>query len=312
MNTQYRPSLYIPVTSKEMHISIELKNMTDIDLQPLQILVAESDPVEIDRIMATVDREFHAGIKIAKNYQQLLERTNLERPQLVVLGKIDNANYSDIAQSCHKILPKLPIYLLSSQGIIIDSFRQLVKTCGLTDVISRDANSLNQLFSKIATSERARQANLPLKKAISQSNRQQLTSEPLGSPTAHNIPERPTDKPSIQPKILGRDMLAALEEIVTVSNNYFGPLAQGNYWRKAHDRIRDEFPAIQNWSADHFSKLSCNESMLVRELTAEDLQSLRVWVRLFIAECERIIIDYRSILKQANLSPLATDLLVNS
>ena len=52
--------------------------------------------------------------------------------------------------------------------------------------------------------------------------------------------------------------------------------------------------------------------MLVQEITAEDIQSLRVWVRLFTEECERIILDYRSILNQANLSPLATDLLVKS
>jgi hypothetical protein len=296
-----------------MPTSIELKNMTDIDLQPLQILVAESDPVEIDRIMATIDRKFHAGIKIAKNYRQLLERTKLERPQLVVLGKIDNANYSEIAQACHKIQPKLPIFLLSSQGIIIDSFRQLVKTCGLSDVITRDADSLNQLLVKIATSEQYRQANLPLGKLpTAQPNRQHLTSEPLGTPSERNTSKSITNKLIIQPKIFGRDMLVALEEIVAVSNNYFGPLAQGNYWRKSHDRILDEFPAIQNWSADHFSKLGCNERMLVQELSAEDLQSLRVWVRLFIEECERIIIDYRSILKQANLSPLATDLLVRS
>jgi hypothetical protein len=294
-----------------MHTSIELKNMTDIDLQPLQILVAESDPVEIDRIMTIIDREFHAGIKVAKNYQQLLERTNLERPQLVVLGKIDNTNYSQIAQACHKIQQTLPIFLLSSQGLIIDSFRQLVKTCGLTDVITRDADSLNQLLTKIATAERDRRANLPSGKlTTAQPNRHHLTSEPLGKPTDRNLPERPNHKPLIQPKIVGRDMLAALEEIVTVSNNYFGPLAQGNYWRKSHDRIIDEFPAIQNWSADHFSKLSCNESMLGQELTAEDIQSLRVWVRLFIEECERIIIDYRSILNNSNLPPLATDLLV--
>ncbi|WP_310412773.1 hypothetical protein [Chamaesiphon sp. OTE_8_metabat_110] len=295
-----------------MHISIEIKNMTDTDLQPLQILVAESDPVEIDRIVATIDREFHAGIKIAKNYQQLLERTNLERPQLVVLGKIDNANYSEIAQACHKIKPKLPIYLLSSQGIIIDSFRQLVKTCGLTDVITRDANSLNQLLVKIDPARRDRRTMPSEKLTTAHPNRQQLTSEPLGSKPTPNVTVISADRSLIQPKIFGRDLLAALDEIVTVSNSYFGPLAQGNYWRKAHDRIIDEFPAMQNWSADHFSKLSCHENMLVQEITPEDLQSLRVWVRLFIEECERIIIDYRSILTHANLSPLATDLLIRS
>ena len=287
-----------------MHISIELNNMTDTDLQPLQILVAESDPAEIDRIVATIDREFHAGIRIAKNYQQLLERTNLERPQLVVLGKIDNANYSEIAQACHKIKPKLPIYLLSSQGIIIDSFRQLVKTCGLTDVITRDADRLNHLLESVTKSYRQQLVNQPLGKPTAQPTRQHLTTEPLGQLASTHPPAQPT--------ISGQNILSALEEIVAVSNNYFGPLAQGNYWRKAHARIVDEFPSLENWSADHFSKLSCHENILAQELTPEDIQSLRVWVRLFIEECERIIIDYRSLLNTADLSPLAKDLFTTS
>ena len=104
-------------------------------------------------------------------------------------------------------------------------------------------------------------------------------------------------------------MLAGLEEIVTISNNYFGPLAQGNYWRKTHARLVDEFPLIANWSADHFSKIDCQANILERELTDEDIQSLRVWVVMFIEECERIIVDYRTILDNSDLSPLAKNLL---
>ena len=105
-------------------------------------------------------------------------------------------------------------------------------------------------------------------------------------------------------------MLSWLEEIIVISNNYFGPLAQGNYWRKSRARIVDEFPFVSNWSVDHFSKISCDETMLDRDLTDEDIQSLQVWTRMFIEECERIITDYRSILNNSNLSVLAKDLLI--
>ena len=287
-----------------MPTSIEVKNLTDIDLHPIQILLVESDPVEIDRIVANIDREFQAGITIARDYGELLASINRSRPQLVLLGKIDKTSYSEIAQDCHAIRRNLAIVLLSSQGLIIDSFRQLVRTCGLTDVITRDASSLNYLLESVTKSYRQQLANQPLGKPTAQLTRQQLTTKPLGQLAATHPPAQLTRS--------GQNMLAALDEIVAVSNNYFGPLAQGNYWRKAHARIVDEFPSIENWSADHFSKLSCHENILAQELTPEDLQSLRVWVRLFIEECERIIIDYRSLLNTADLSPLAKDLFTTS
>jgi CheY-like chemotaxis protein len=265
-----------------MFTSIEIKNMTDADLSPIQILLAESDPVEVDRIKSNIEREFSCEMKIAKSYDELLSQIAQEQPQLVILGRIDRSNYLDICKECHKIQAGVQIVLLSTQGIISDSFRQLAKTCGLTDVITKDPTKLNQLL---------RQLDRP--------TRQQSTKEPL----------KPIDRSLQEPKIPGKMMLIGLEEIVTISNNYFGPLAQGNYWRKAHARIVDEFPFVANWSADHFGKIGCNDSILDRELTAEDIQSLRIWVQMFIEECERIIVDFRSILNNSDLSPPAKDLL---
>jgi hypothetical protein len=280
--------------------------MTDATLPLIKILLAESDPAERDRIKSTIDPEFQAGIQIAKTYYQLVESTIREPYQLVILGKIDNSNYSEIAKNCHQTQKNLPIVLLSSQGIIIDSFRQLVKTCGLADVITRDSGNLNQLVRGISMSMHQQAVSQPLGKPTDPT-RQHLTTEPLGM---GSLADRSTDRMLPRPKISGKMMLAALEEIVTVSNNYFGPLAQGNYWRKAHARGVDEFPFLQNWSADHFSKLGCYESILERELTAEEIQSLRLWVQFFVEECERIIIDYREVLNNSALSPIATYLLI--
>jgi hypothetical protein len=104
-------------------------------------------------------------------------------------------------------------------------------------------------------------------------------------------------------------MLTAMKEITQIGNNYFGPLAQGNYWRKAHARIVDRFPALKHWSADHFGIISCNETILESPCTEKDLQSLRSWVGVYLSECERIIVDFGDILKQSNLSPAALQLL---
>ena len=292
-----------------MPTSIETTNIIDADLQPIRILVAESDLIESGRIVANIDLEFQTGTRIVKTYHQLVESVAIERPHLVILGKIDRSSYSEIAQACHKIQPNLPIVLLSSQGIIIDSFRQLVKTCGLTDVITRNSHDLNQLLQTVAKTVSLQPAAKSLGKPTAQPNRQHLASEPLGTPpTTPTLPPPPPSGAG-QRAISGGVMLAALAEIVKVSNNYFGPLAQGNYWRKAHARIVDEFPFVADWSADHFSNIDCTQSMLEQELTAADIHSLQIWVGLFIEECERIIIDYRSILKNSDLSPPAQDLL---
>jgi hypothetical protein len=255
-----------------MSTNVPTKNTISSGLSSTQILLAESDLLEVDRIRANIDREFQSRIKIVKNYSELLLGILKEQPQLVILGRIDKLNYFEVCQSCHKILAELPIVLISRQEIINYSFRQVVKGYGVTEIISKDFTQLNQLLQTLS------------------------------------LLHQPSNE-TLKPIVTGQMMLAGLEEIVNLSNNYFGPLAQGNYWRKAHARIVDECPFVLSWSADHFSKLNCNDNILERELTDEDIQSLRLWVRLFTEECERIIIDFRVILHNSDISQLAKDLL---
>jgi hypothetical protein len=253
-------------------------NIIDADRPSIQVVLAESNPFEVDRIRLSVGREFQAGIRVASSYDDLIAKITAELPQLVLLGRIDRFNYFDICKDCHEIREKLPIFLISREETISESFLKLAKTRGLTDIIEPDPVKLNLLFQEI------------------------------GKPVY--LPQ--ISKPSFELPIVGKTMLAWLEEIIIISNNYFGPLAQGNYWRKSRAQIIDEFPFLSNWSVDHFSKISCDENVLDRELTDEDIQSLQVWTRIFIEECERIITDYRSVLNNSNLSLLAKDLLIKS
>jgi hypothetical protein len=227
----------------------EVNNIIDADMPSIQVVLAESNPVEVDRIRSNVDREFQAGISVAHSYDELIAQITEELPQLVLLGRIDRFNYFDICKDCHEIREKLPIFLISREDKISDSFLKLAQTRGLTDIIEPDPVKLNLLFQSI------------------------------GRPCLPQISE-----PSFGLPIIGQTMLSWLEEIIVISNNYFGPLAQGNYWRKSRAQIVDEFPFVSNWSVDHFSKISCEESVLHRELTDEDIQSLQVWIRMFIID----------------------------
>jgi hypothetical protein len=100
-------------------------------------------------------------------------------------------------------------------------------------------------------------------------------------------------------------LLTILQEIVAISSEHFGSLALGNYWRKAHSQVLGESLFLQNWSADHFGKISCNESILERELTDEDIYVIRLWVQKFIEECKRTKVSFREILDDSNISLMA-------
>jgi AmiR/NasT family two-component response regulator len=267
--------------------TININNANLVDIYPEKshahgVLLAESDPVEVARIRADINPEFHNKIKVVKSYDELLEKITEQRPELVFLGRIDKFNYFDTCKKCQLIHQNLPIVLLSRQEIINNSFLNLAISRGLTDIINPDPIQLNQLFRSLKNDSLPPSLDLSID-----------ITEPRSS-------------------IAGKMMLAALGEIVTITNNYFGPLAQGNYWRKSHTSIVNDLPSLQNWSADHFSKISCNDIILEQELTNEDIQSLRIWVRIFIGECERIIVDFRVILINSDLSSAAKDLLSES
>lgn len=270
--------------------------MTTADLPSIKILLAESNPVEFDRIRSNVDREFRDRIQVVQNYEDLLTNLAQEIPQLLLLGKIDKFNYFDICKECHKICQNLPIFLISREATISDSFRNLAITRGLTDIVEPDPVQLNKLFQTIAKPTQF----------------QSVKEHPSELSIARPVQLQADSYCSSDLPIIGKTMLAWLEKIVAISSNYFGPLAQGNYWRKTHAQIIDQFPLISNWLVDHFGKISCHESILARELTDEDIKCLRAWVQLFVEECKRIIINFESILDNSDLSLLAKTLLIKS
>jgi hypothetical protein len=256
-----------------MYSTIELNNFKKPNLLPIRVLFAESDPSEIARIRSNIDPEFQSEIQITK-----------EQPKLLVLGRIDKSNYFQICQDCHKIRANLPIVLITRQKIIDDSFRLLVKNWGAISVITNNSIELKELFHSLDRS----------------------TIQPPTTQTEGKA------EPELETIFTGQVILSCLGEIAVIGNNYFGPLAQGNYWRKAHDRIVNEFPLIVNWSADHFGKIACRENILEQELTPEEIHSLQVWVSMFIQECERIIIDFGKILNNSDLSPSTKNFLAKS
>jgi hypothetical protein len=247
--------------------------MANSDIQLNQILLAESSPLEAARIRFAIDKEFQPRISVIKNFNNLIENITKKRPQIVVLGKIDKDNYFETCEELYKIYKDLPVILISKQEVVSKSFHQAVKFYDIVEFVSNDFIKLNQLLQELS------------------------------------LHQQDIDEKSPEAMITGESMLLCLEEISKASSNYFGELAQGNYWRKAHSCTVKEFPFILNWSVNHFGKISCDESISKKGLTEKDIQSLRFWVQAFVAECERIITNYTGILNDSDISSTAKNLL---
>jgi CheY-like chemotaxis protein len=248
-------------------------------LPSIRILLADSEPAKIGQVIAHVEQQFQPTVRVCESYSDLLPMLRAECPEVLLLGTFDTLNAFAVCRKCHQTWEHLPIVMLTRQTAGDEYFHQFRRTAigmGAIDAVSNDLLQLDRLLQ-----------GLP--------------------------PQRPTvtNAAGIDTVITVQTMWIALSEITEIGNNYFGPLAQGNYWRKAHARILDRFPVLQNWSADHFGMITCNETILQTQFTAEDLQGLRSWVSGYLSECERIIVDFGGILKNSNLSPAALQLLTD-
>jgi CheY-like chemotaxis protein len=251
----------------------EVSSLQSTSLGQVKILLADSDSSKISQVISQLSdasKEFSSSIRVCKSYFDLAPMLETELPDLLLLGMLEKFNYFVVCDECHTKWSSLPIVLLSRQQHVDDAFYQLASSKGATDIITKDLDKLDLLLQKLS---------------------------------------KKNNKDCTLPNINAQTIVAAFGEITEVSKIYFGTLAPGNYWRKAHTHIVNEFPSLQNWSADHFGVVSCNKSILQSKCTNEDLHDLRRWVSVFISECERIIVDFGDILKKSNLSPTALQLL---
>jgi CheY-like chemotaxis protein len=260
-----------------MYLEVGDRTINNTEPSSIRILLADSEPKKIGQVIAHIEKQFQPIIRVCQNYNDLLPMLRAECPEVLLLGMFDTLNSFAVCRKCHQTWAHLPIVMLTRQTASDDYFHQFRRTAismGATDVVSNDLLHLDRLLQGL----------------------------PPQLPTVTNVA-------GLDTVITVQTMSIALQEITAIGNNYFGPLAQGNYWRKAHARICDRFPALQNWSADHFGIIGCNETILQTQVTAEDLQVLQSWVGGYLSECERIIVDFGGILKNSNLSPAALLLL---
>jgi DNA-binding NarL/FixJ family response regulator len=276
----------------------------------LRIVVADSDAMKVATVSAFVDGKTSANVRACMKYPELLPMLSEELPDVLFLGFFDSLNFFSICRMCRKNYPQLPIVLLSRQTEISDEMRRAAINQGATDIITTALDRLDTILQPDWLQAAAAQT-------ISQTG--QLPQPEPASPTISQ-PPTPSAKTSQTARVAavtsaigtGKTILAAIQEIDAIGQQFFGPLAQGNYWRKTHTQLLPEYPDLQHWAADHFGVLSCTEPLQQTSLTVTDVQGLQKWVKLYIDECQRVIVDFGDIVKDSNLSPLAIQLLPNT
>jgi len=244
-----------------------------------KMLLAESYSDTATRIVSYLEEKKRWQIKVCNDFFVLMQMLTIETPDLLVLGTIKREDKFTVCATCHQRWEKLPIIMLSMQLVIDESLQQQAFNKGAIEILSSHPLCLTQTFEKIEK----------LRFGLSKGNINNTEAITL---TNGNI-------------------LMAMREISEFSNVYLGPLARGNYWRKSHAQLIGQYPELQFWSCDNFGVINFLATNSESELSQKHLEGLQQWIICFINECQRVILDFREMLQNAELSAETKKLLLD-
>ena len=267
--------------------------------QPSQKLVlAESQPIIFNPILSQL-RKYKRLVILCSSYQQLVETCTQESPDILVLGTLPHMNCLEVYRRCHNHWPHLPIIMLANQPVVNDYFKTWALKRGISNVVSSYPQAFPLLFAAIKDVEKA---------AAKQRQLKEISLPP--PPSLEEIFSIPTPMATAPETMELRKAIVALNQLTDYSRRYFGPLAIGNYWKKARNSLIKTHPWLKHWSIDHVGKISyLSNSSESEKLTTEQFHSLQVWTEAFIQEGQRVVVDFLSLLQSNYLSPQVDQLI---
>lgn len=250
--------------------------------QLIHLALAESKPTVSQVILQEIKKDNRWVPDICPNYQQLVQTVTQQSSDLILLGKLEDLNWLEACRRCLKQWQNLPIILLVEQLEVSDFFRKWAIDRGVHDVISVHPQNVHQF-------QKALIRNV-LKIAIADS-----------SQNNRNIDEEAN--PDKSDTLTWEATLVALNRLTKYSSSYLGPLAIANYWKKSHASLVSLHPSLEYWKVDYQGQISCPFiSEQIEPLNPVQLQDVQTWVRAFLKECERVIVDFSQILQAKTLS----------
>lgn len=246
----------------------------------IHLALAESKPNISQVILEEIKKDNRWVPDLCSNYQQLVQAVTRQAPDLILLGKLEDLNWLEVCRRCLKQWQNLPIILLVDQIEVSDFFREWAIERGVHDVVSIHPHNVH-LFRKAL-----------IRNALKSSIQNSIQNQSLIADAVTNIDT-----------LTWEATLVALNRLTKYSSGYLGPLAIANYWKKTHSSLVTLHPSLEYWKIDYQGQISCPFlTEQIAPLTPEQLQDVQTWVRAFLKECERVIIDFSQILKAKPLS----------
>lgn len=245
----------------------------------IHLALAESKPSVSQVILQEIRKDNRWVPDLCSNYQQLVQTVTRQSSDLILLGKLEDLNWLEVCRRCLKQWQNLPIILMVEQAEVSDFFREWAIERGVHDVVSIHPQNVHLLQKNLMRNALKR---------IAQSSHRGL---------------RPVPANQQDETLTWEATLVALNRLTKYSSSYLGPLAIGNYWKQSHASLVTLHPSLEYWKVDYQGQISCPFiSEQIAPLTPEQLQDVQTWVRAFLKECERVIIDFSQILQSKALS----------
>jgi len=245
----------------------------------IHIALAESKPTVSQAILQEIKKDNRWVPDLCANYQQLVQTIARQSSDMILLGKLEDLNWLEVCRRCLKQWQNLPIILLVDQIEVSNFFRDWAIERGVHDVVSIHPQNVH-LFQQ------------SLIRTVHHSTIQSSTQ-------AHKSSSNETGGDTLT----WDATLVALNRLTKYSSNYLGPLAIANYWKKSHTSLVNLHPSLEYWTVDYQGQINCPFiSEQIAPLSVEQLQDVQTWVRAFLKECERVIVDVSQILQDKPLS----------
>ena len=247
----------------------------------IHLALAESKPTVSQIILQEIKKDNRWVPDLCSNYQQLVQTVTSQSSDLILLGKLEDLNWLEVCRRCIKQWQNLPIILLVDQIEVSDFFRDWALERGVYDVVSIHPQNVH-LFRKAL-----------MRNALKHT----IKTSAQNDQNVSNVVAEQSDS------LTWEATLVALNRLTKYSSGYLGPLAIGNYWKKSHASLVALHPSLEYWKIDHQGQISCPFiSEQIEPLTNDQLQDVQTWVRAFLKECERVIVDFSQVLRSKSLS----------
>lgn len=273
----------------------------------LQLVLAESNPTISRPLLHEMNKDSYLNTTLCSSYEELIQILTHKLPDLLILGTLEELSCLEVYRKCRSQWQDLPVILLANQVDVHQYFRKWARDRGISDVISSHPKNFRAFHAAI---QRVVQEGWQQKQSageLDKASTEEFIVEELTEGSIQRLEEifAPLDAPETPSEVItGKEALSVISELTAYSMNYFGPLAIGNYWRKAHASTVEGNPWLKHWTVNHNGKINyAAEEYKDEPLTTEQIHSLQAWIQAFLLECQRVIVDFSKLLRKKQLSP---------